>query len=74
VNALSLDRSWAATLLKLLQGWLSHGLLWLLIRLLRVDVAAFWVWRNVLWPFILGQFWRPRWYIIVGCWCCSCTN
>jgi hypothetical protein len=54
------------TLLKLLQCWLSYGLLWRLIKLLRVNVAAGWVWRKVVWLVILGQLWRPRWYITVG--------
>jgi hypothetical protein len=66
VNALNRSHSLPATLLKLLQCWLSYGLLWRLIRLLRVNVAVGWVWRCVLWPVILGQFWRPRWYITVG--------
>jgi hypothetical protein len=60
------DNSWPATLLKLLQCWLSYGILWWLIQLLRVNVAVGWLWRSVLWPVLLGQLWRPRWYITVG--------
>jgi hypothetical protein len=41
-------------------------MLWRLIRLLRVNVAAVWVWHNVLWPLLLSQFWQPCWYITVG--------
>jgi hypothetical protein len=66
VNALNRDHSWPSTLLKLMQCWLSYGLLWWLMKLLRVHVAAASVWRSVVWPVLLGQFWRPRWYITVG--------
>jgi hypothetical protein len=66
VNALNRDHSLPSTLLKVLQCWLSYGLLWRLMKLLRVNVAAGWVWRCLVWPVILGQLWRPRWYITVG--------
>jgi hypothetical protein len=66
IQALNREHSLAATLLKLLQCWCCYSAIWWLIQLLRVDVVVGWVWRCVLWPVLLGQLWRPRWYITVG--------
>jgi hypothetical protein len=65
VNALNRNHSWTGTLVKLLQCCLSYGSLWWCIRLLRLNVAAGWAWRSVVWPLLLGQFWQPSWYITV---------
>jgi hypothetical protein len=65
IHALNREHSLAATLLKLLQCWLSYSAMWWLIQLLRVNVAVGLFWRCVLWPVLLGQLWRPRWYITV---------
>ncbi|WIA14433.1 hypothetical protein OEZ85_002959 [Tetradesmus obliquus] len=65
VRALNCDNSAAPTVLKLAQGWLAYSTLWWLVTLLRVNLLLGWLWRNVLWPFLLGLVWRPRVVITV---------
>lgn len=65
VRALNCDNSAAPTVLKLALCWLTYSTLWWLVKLLRVNLLLNWLWRNMLWPFLLGLVWRPRVVITV---------
>ncbi|KAF6251174.1 hypothetical protein COO60DRAFT_1645339 [Scenedesmus sp. NREL 46B-D3] len=64
-RALDQDNSLPPTLLKLLASWLTYSTLWRLAAWLRIGVVLGWAWRSVLWPVLLGHFWRPRVYVTV---------
>lgn len=65
VRALNCDNSAAPTVLRLALCWLTYSTLWWLVKLLRVNLLLNWLWRNMLWPFLLGLVWRPRVVITV---------
>lgn len=60
LHTLNRDNSAAATTIKLCQSWLAVSTLWRLLQLLRVNLLLGWLWRNMLWPLLLGLVWRPR--------------
>jgi hypothetical protein len=64
-RAFNENSSTQATVLRLVMTFLTISCTWKLVEWLHVFAAACWFWRSVLWPVLLGQLWRPRWYITV---------
>ncbi|WIA34607.1 hypothetical protein OEZ86_012927 [Tetradesmus obliquus] len=68
---LNCNNSAAATAAKLFQGCLVYSILWLL----RGHLLLGWVWHYLLWPLLLGLFWRPHivtsvpTFVLVSCYC-----